>query len=141
MKVAALLCGVIGGLAGLVGALIGVGVGALIAGFGGGGEMALDGIGALVMAVVGIVGGAMAIAKPLPAAILMAVAAVLGFIFISIGFFIRFHPAADWRGLGLCALAPGAAGRRAKLKQNPSGAGFANRPRMGKPKILTEGGQ
>lgn len=88
MKVAALLCGVIGGLAGLVGALVVFGLGALIGGFGGGGEMALDGIGALVMAVVGIVGGAMAIAKPLPAAILMAVAAVLGFIFISIGFFI-----------------------------------------------------
>ena len=86
MKVAALLCGVIGGLIELVITLAGLGFGAFVALIGGGGGIAWASFGALVMAVVGIVGGSMAIAKPLPAAILMAVAAVLGFAFVGGGF-------------------------------------------------------
>ena len=85
MKVAALLCGVIGGLIELVIALVRLGFEAFVALIGGGG-IAWESLGALVMAVVGIVGGTMAIAKPLPAAILMTVAAVLGFAFVGGGF-------------------------------------------------------
>lgn len=86
MKVAALLCGIIGGVIQLVITVAGLGFGVVVASFGGGGAIAGASLAAMVMAIIGIVGGALALAKPLVAAILMAVAAVLGFVFISLGF-------------------------------------------------------
>ena len=86
MKVAALLCGVIGGVIQLVITVFGLGIGAVIALFGGSGGIAGASLAAMIMAIIGIVGGAMALAKPLPAAILMAVAAVVGIVLIRIGF-------------------------------------------------------
>ena len=86
MKVAALLCGIIGGLIQLVIAGVGLGFGLVAASIGVDSGIAGNSLVAMIMAIVGIVGGALALAKPLPAAILMAVAAVVGLILISVGF-------------------------------------------------------
>lgn len=88
MKVAALICGIIGGVIQLVIAGVGLGFGFAVASIGGDSGFAWDSLAAVVMAITGIVGGALALVKPLPAAILMAVAAVLGFVFIGLGFII-----------------------------------------------------
>ena len=86
MKIAALIIGIFGAMAGFIGAIIALTVGGIGAAFGQGTEVAWLGFGALVMSVVGLVGAALAIAKPRVAAVLMAVSAILGVIFVFVAY-------------------------------------------------------
>ena len=84
MKLAALIIGIFGSMAGFIGAILGLIVGGIDAAIGGGAQIAWLSFGAMGMSVVGLVGAALAIAKPRIAAGLMVVSAVLGTIFISL---------------------------------------------------------
>lgn len=84
MKLAALIVGIFGSMAGFIGAIFGLIVGGIDAAIGGGSQIAWLSFGAMGMSVVGLVGAALAIAKPRIAVGLMVVSAVLGTIFISL---------------------------------------------------------
>ena len=84
MKVAALIIGIFGSMAGFIGGILGLIVGGIDAAFGGSTEIAWLGFGAIGMSVVGLVGAALSMAKPRVAAGLMVASAVLGTIFISL---------------------------------------------------------
>lgn len=84
MKLAALIVGIFGSMAGFIGAIFGLIVGGIDAAIGGGAQIAWLSFGAMGMSVVGLVGAALAIAKPRIAVGLMVVSAVLGTIFISL---------------------------------------------------------
>ena len=86
MRIAALIVGIFGAMAGFVGAIVALAVGGIGAAFGEGTDVAWLGFGALVMSVGGLVGAALSIAKPRIAAVLMVVSAVFGLIFISFGY-------------------------------------------------------
>ncbi len=88
MRVAALILGIIGGIIGLFAAgfalfvgAVGTATGAANSGMAVGGGWA-----ALALSVVGVVGGALAMAKPRAAALLMIIAAVGGFISVFIAY-------------------------------------------------------
>lgn len=61
-----------------------LGVSGLLFGVYEGADVSWRGFGAIVMSVVGLVGAALAIAKPRIAAVLMMVSAVLGFVFVTL---------------------------------------------------------
>ena len=82
MKIAALIIGIFGSMAGFIGAIIGLFIGGIGAAFGAGEEVAWLSFAALGMSIVGLVGAALAMAKPRAAAGLMVVSAVLGTILI-----------------------------------------------------------
>lgn len=88
MRVAALIVGAFGGIAGFTGGIIVLvlsGVGGIFALEGAGG-MAVQSLVALAMSVLGLVGAALSIAKPRLAALFMVIAAVFGVIAISVGY-------------------------------------------------------
>jgi len=82
MKIAALILGILGGIAGLFGAMFAMGLGAV------GGGTAGNGIAALIFSILGIVGGSMAIAKPKAAGIMMLIATIGGFIAVFVGYIV-----------------------------------------------------
>ena len=95
MKIAALILGILGGLAGLMAAVLVLGVGGFFAslettGFDAEGTSQIIGLGwaAIPIAILGIVGGSISIAKPKIAGILMLISGVGGFIAISAGWII-----------------------------------------------------
>jgi hypothetical protein len=88
MKVAALVLGILGGVGGFVGAIFALVVGGLGAVFGakGAGTVIGGGWAAIPLALIGIIGGALAMAKPTAAGILMLISGIGGFIAISAGY-------------------------------------------------------
>lgn len=87
MRLAALILGIIGGVFGLGGAACAVGVGAVGSAFGAeGGKTVLGlGVAAFPLAVAGLVGGAIAMVKPLAAGIILVVSGIGIIIAISAG--------------------------------------------------------
>ena len=85
MKIAALIIGIFGAVAGFIGSILAIAVGGIGAGLGAdeGEQIALFGLLALIMSVVGLVGAALALAKPRVSAGLMAISAVVGVILVS----------------------------------------------------------
>ena len=86
MKIAALIIGIFGAMAGFIGAIVALFLGGIGAAFGAGTEVAWLGFGALAMSVVGLVGAALSIAKPRAAAVLMVISAILGVIFVFVAY-------------------------------------------------------
>ena len=83
MKLAGLIIGIFGSVAGFIAALIGLLVGGIDAAIGGGTELAWLGFVALIVSIVALIGAALAIAKPRFSAITMLVCGVAGFVCIS----------------------------------------------------------
>ncbi len=92
MKIAALILGIIGGIAGLFGAIFALGIGGIGTAVGAEGatSMAGSGLAALALSLLGIVGGSMAIAKPKAAGIMMLIAAVGGLIAVFVAYIVAF---------------------------------------------------
>lgn len=88
MKIAALIIGIFGSIAGFMGALFALAVGGLGQAFGaeGAGEVTGLGFAAISASIVALVGAALAIAKPRLSAGLMTVSAIAGLIFVSWAF-------------------------------------------------------
>jgi hypothetical protein len=88
MRIAALILGIIGGIIGLVAAGVALAIGAIGSVAGAQGSDTVIGLGwaALGLSVVGIIGGALAMAKPGASALLMLIAGVGGFIAISLAY-------------------------------------------------------
>lgn len=92
MRIASLILGIVGGLFGLGGAVFALFVGGLGSAFGAEGAETVTGLGfaAIPLAVIGIVGGALAISKPKTAAWLQLISAVGGLIAISAAYAVAF---------------------------------------------------
>lgn len=90
MKIAALILGIIGGIAGLIGSVMAMMLGGLGSAMGGEGATTVTNLGwvALLLSIVAIVGGSMALAKPKVAGIMMLVCGIGGFISISLGYIV-----------------------------------------------------
>lgn len=90
MRVGALVLGIIGGIIGLFAAVFALGVGGIGGAVGAEGASTVVGLGwsALLLSILGIVGGALAMAKPRFAALLMLVAGIGGFISVSLFYII-----------------------------------------------------
>lgn len=90
MGVAAMVLGIIGGLFGIAGSLFALGVGALGSAAGTVGASQVVGLGwvALALSVVGILGAALALARPKLSGILMLVSAIGGLVAISFGYIV-----------------------------------------------------
>jgi len=90
MKIAALILGLIGGIAGIFGAIFAFGVSGVgtVVGAEDAGSLAGNGIAALIASLLGIVGGAIAIAKPKIAGIFMIIAGVGGLIAVFVAYII-----------------------------------------------------
>jgi len=85
VKIASLILGIIGGIAGLIGATLALGVGGLGAAFDASGASEVVGLGwsAFLFAILAIVGAALAIAKPKISAWMQLIACIGGLISIS----------------------------------------------------------
>jgi len=90
MRIAALVLGIIGGLAGLAGAVFALFVGGLGSAFGAQGAETVIGLGfaAIPLAVLGLVGAALAPSRPKAAAWCMGISAVGGLIAISAAYIV-----------------------------------------------------
>lgn len=90
MRIAALILGILGGLFGLGGAVFALGVGGVASALQMDQGKAVVGLGfaAIPLAILGVVGGALALARPKLAGVLMLVSAVGGTIAISAGYVI-----------------------------------------------------
>jgi hypothetical protein len=88
LRVAALILGIIGGMVGLIAAGVALGVGALANATGaqGGNTVVYLGWAALALSGLGIVGGALALAKPRAASVLMLIAGIGGLVAISLAY-------------------------------------------------------
>ncbi|MFN3335903.1 MAG: hypothetical protein ACK42I_00175 [Thermomicrobium sp.] len=98
MRIAALVFGILGGLVGLVAAFLALGIGGLAAAFAaeGAGTVIGGGLGAVLFAALGIVGGALALSRPGVSAILQLIAALGGLVAI----WLFWIPSAALFGLG-----------------------------------------
>lgn len=85
MRIAALIIGIFGAIAGFIGAILAIVFGGIGAGLGAeeGGQIAAFGFIALLISIIALVGAALAIAKPKISAATMAGCAVVGVILIS----------------------------------------------------------
>lgn len=92
VRLASLILGVIGGLFGLGGAVFALFVGGLGSAFGAEGAETVTGLGfaAIPLAILGIIGGAIAMSKPKAAAWLQLISAIGGLIAISAAYAIAF---------------------------------------------------
>lgn len=90
MKIAALILGIIGGIAGLVGAILALFIGGFGAAFGAkdGGEVMWLGFSSLLLSLIGIIGGALGIAKPKAAGYMMLLAGIGGFVAVSAAYIV-----------------------------------------------------
>ena len=88
MRIAALIIGIFGSVAGFFGAIFALFVGGIGSAFGaeGAGQVTGLGFGALIASVAALVGAALAIAKPRTSAAMMGVSAIAGMIFVSYAF-------------------------------------------------------
>ncbi len=88
MRIAALIIGIIGSLAGIGGALFALTVGGISGAFGAEGAEMVVGLGwaAIVISIVALVAAALAIARPVEAGITMIIAGVAGIISISVAY-------------------------------------------------------
>jgi MFS family permease len=88
METASLVLGIIGGIAGIFGALFAIFVGGVGGAFGVKDASTILGLGlaAMFLSIIGIVAGALAKAKPKPAGIMMLIAGIGGIIAISVGY-------------------------------------------------------
>jgi hypothetical protein len=85
LRVAALVLGIVGGVLGLIAGILAITVGGIGQAVNANGAGTVTGLGflAFVMAVVGLVGGALALSKPRVGALLLLVAGIVGFIAVS----------------------------------------------------------
>lgn len=92
MKIASLILGILGGIAGIFGAILGVFIGGVGGAIGteGSSVVVIGGFLAIFLSIIGIIGGAMAMAKPHMSGIMMSIAAVGGLIAISAGYIVAF---------------------------------------------------
>ena len=90
MKIAALILGIIGGIAGLIGSVMAMMLGGIGSALGGEGAGTITSLGwvALLFSIIAVVGGALAIAKPKVAGIMMLLMGVGGLICVSLGYVI-----------------------------------------------------
>ena len=88
MKIASLIVGILGAMAGFIISILVIVTGGIGVGLGAetGAEIAVRGFGALVMSVVALVGAALAVAKPRVSVALMTISAIAGVILISAGY-------------------------------------------------------
>ncbi len=88
MKIASLILGILGGLAGIIGSIMVMLVGGIGSAFGSEGSGTVTSLGwvALLFSIIAIVGGSLAIAKPKIAGIMMLLMGVGGIICVSIGY-------------------------------------------------------
>ena len=84
MKLAALIIGIFGSVAGFIAAMFALLVGGIGAAVGGGTEVAWLGFAAFVASIVALVGAALAIAKPRFSAVTMLVCGVVGLVCVSV---------------------------------------------------------
>ncbi|MDI6894838.1 MAG: hypothetical protein QME70_09585 [Bacillota bacterium] len=92
MRIAALILGILGGLAGIGGAVFVLffgGAGAVLAAEGAFTVVKL-GVAAVPLSILGLIGGALALAKPKVAGVLMLISAFGGLIAISMGYAVAF---------------------------------------------------
>jgi len=91
-RVASLILGLIGGIAGFGGAVFALFVGGIDAAFSVSGTSSIVGLGiaAIFFSLLGLVGGALALNKPKIAGIMMLIAAIGGLISISWGYVVAF---------------------------------------------------
>lgn len=113
MRIAALVFGILGGLVGLVAAFFALGVGGLAAAFAaeGAGTVISGGLIAIVLAALGIVGGALALNRPGASAVLQLIAGLGGL--FAIGLF--WIPSAALFGLGALTAALERRSRRSRI--------------------------
>jgi len=92
LKVASMILGIIGGIAGFGGALFALFVGGIDAAFSASGTSSIVGLGvaAIFFSLIGLVGGALVLKKPKAAGIMMLVGAIGGVISISWGYVVAF---------------------------------------------------
>lgn len=92
MKIAALILGLIGGIAGLFGSIFALSVGGIGSAVSAEGANTVVGAGvaALILSLLGIVGGSLAIAKPKVAGIMMLTASIGGLVAVFAAYFIAF---------------------------------------------------
>ena len=85
MKVAALVLGIVGGVFGLIAGILAITVGGIGQAVGANQAGTVTGLGflAFAMAVVSLVGGALALSKPRVAALLLLIAGIVGFFAVS----------------------------------------------------------
>lgn len=112
MRIAALVFGILGGLIGLVAAFLALGIGGLAAAFAaeGAGTVVGGGLGAIVLAALGIVGGALALSRPGVSAILQLIAGLGGLLAI----WLFWIPSAALFGLGALTAMLGRRSSRAR---------------------------
>ena len=90
MRIASLIIGIFGAIAGFIGALLAM----LVGGIGvaldesEGNQIVVLGMVALLMSIVGLVGAALAMAKPRAAAMLMALSAIVGIVVIFLAYIV-----------------------------------------------------
>lgn len=92
LRVASMILGIIGGIAGFGGALFALFVGGVDASFSASGTSSIIGLGvtAIFFSLLGLVGGALALKKPKVAGIMMLISAIGGVISISWGYVVAF---------------------------------------------------
>ncbi len=92
MRVASMILGIIGGIAGFGGALFALFVGGVDASFSASGTSSIIGLGvaAIFFSLLGLVGGVLALKKPKVAGIMMLISAIGGVISISWGYVVAF---------------------------------------------------
>jgi len=90
MKIAAMVLGILGGVFGILGALFALFIGGLGAGLEDpeAGTVIGLGLAAIIISIVGIVGGAIALSRPAIAGYMMIASGILGFIAISAGYIV-----------------------------------------------------
>lgn len=88
MKIAALILGILGGIAGIVGSIMAMMIGGIGSALNSEGSGTVTSLGwvALLFSIVAIVGGALALAKPKVAGIMMLLMGIGGIIAVSIGY-------------------------------------------------------
>jgi len=92
LRVASMILGIVGGIAGFGGAIFALFVGGVDASFSASGTSSIIGLGAaaIFFSLLGLVGGALALKKPKVAGIMMLISAIGGVISISWGYVVAF---------------------------------------------------
>lgn len=82
MRIAALVLGIVGGVFGIIFALIVLAAGSTVSYLGGGSVYVVLSLLAMAAAIVGIIGGALANRQPLQSGLMLLICGVVGFLFI-----------------------------------------------------------